>query len=667
MTALALLAIGACTGHRDIELRTTNRGATIATFVGEIDAATGAVTVTPIPAADGEALSYWTRFQEIPINNNGIWDDAQEGQTEMRTVAILGDVGLCGTVPRWDAVIEIHSGYYATRLENAYVEILSLTPAGTATGPFETCLSEPSPDPGNVGDRLGLFWYGTIEPRGYSRGTWSFKDPGGSFRFAGRLVAQPVETTPPVTTATYADSTVTLACTDGGSGCADTYYNIDGDTAVSTSPYTGPISLTGAAGPHRICYYSQDIAGNQETAHCLDLSISSSSLVGSWVDLGAVTVPSLGSVQRGAVQCASVASTCDTGPTLIRGATAASEPHSPNTVDGCNDGQALTGQYGVDESIDRLVLSTDDGGPIAPGKVVTLSATMQAPYADDFFHAFYTTKVDGANTVWRLVPGLTMAGLAVHNTAPSRPSVATLHFRLPAGAVAIRGHLGWGALPSITCRRDGADDYDDLIFTPLVDPAGSASPAVSMTAPVAGSTISRTVLLRADASDDGRVTQVAFSWKPSGTSGWNAIAVDPSRPWAVAWDTRVASGAIDLRAVATDNDGNVTSTTTTVTVEDRTPPAVAFTAPAAGGDYARDSALTLSATSSDERGIATVTWYVDGVQVASAGPGASGTFTAIWDTSSLATFAAGAHTAWVRATDEAGNVAQAKPITVTLH
>ncbi len=92
------------------------------------------------------------------------------------------------------------------------------------------------------------------------------------------------DTTPPVTTATYvgtmgnnnwytSDVQVTLSCTDDISGCATTYYNINGGTfEIASTPFT--VSSEGAT---TICYYSIDAAGNTETpAKCDTISVDKS-------------------------------------------------------------------------------------------------------------------------------------------------------------------------------------------------------------------------------------------------------------------------------------------------------------------------------------------------------------------------------------------------------
>ncbi|MFP2962907.1 chitobiase/beta-hexosaminidase C-terminal domain-containing protein [Myxococcus sp. 1LA] len=77
-----------------------------------------------------------------------------------------------------------------------------------------------------------------------------------------------LDTTPPVTTATpvggvYQEAvSVTLVCSDSGSGCAETRYTLDGSAPGAGSPlYAGPIALTRSL---MLRFASSDVAGNVE-------------------------------------------------------------------------------------------------------------------------------------------------------------------------------------------------------------------------------------------------------------------------------------------------------------------------------------------------------------------------------------------------------------------
>jgi hypothetical protein len=96
-----------------------------------------------------------------------------------------------------------------------------------------------------------------------------------------------------------------------------------------------------------------------------------------------------------------------------------------------------------------------------------------------------------------------------------------------------------------------------------VPPADTTAPTVSVTDPVAGSTVSGTQTVSASATDDVGVVQVRFF--VDGT----LIGTDSAAPYAISWETTtVANGSRALSATAADAAGNTgTSASVTVTVD----------------------------------------------------------------------------------------------------
>jgi fibronectin type 3 domain-containing protein len=99
--------------------------------------------------------------------------------------------------------------------------------------------------------------------------------------------------------------------------------------------------------------------------------------------------------------------------------------------------------------------------------------------------------------------------------------------------------------------------------------ADTTGPTVVVTAPGAGTTVSGTVAVTANASDDVGVAGVQFR-----LDGQNLGAEDTSAPYSVSWNTTTATNASHtLSAVARDAAGNVgTAADVTVTVDNTTPP-----------------------------------------------------------------------------------------------
>ncbi|KAL7527569.1 hypothetical protein ACHAXR_006041, partial [Thalassiosira sp. AJA248-18] len=71
--------------------------------------------------------------------------------------------------------------------------------------------------------------------------------------------------------------------------------------------------------------------------------------------------------------CYEIGSSCDTGDTLIAGV-GSYEQNSPNTIDSCNDQSAAV--YQQDESIDRIIVKSKDGGIMTAGTTLEIHATV---------------------------------------------------------------------------------------------------------------------------------------------------------------------------------------------------------------------------------------------------------------------------------------------------
>ncbi|HLL04677.1 MAG TPA: discoidin domain-containing protein [Myxococcaceae bacterium] len=155
-----------------------------------------------------------------------------------------------------------------------------------------------------------------------------------------------------------------------------------------------------------------------------------------------------------APRCSGTFAACDTG-TIVNGrALLGPEPSHPNTLQGsCADG--ASGTYRSSESLDRLVITTVDGGPIAAGKRVKLSATVWVRSAStDRLDLFSTTNV--TTPAWQLITTLT----------PAANGAQTLEttWVVPAGGLqAIRGQFRYQG-SATPCSIGTLDDRDDLVF-----------------------------------------------------------------------------------------------------------------------------------------------------------------------------------------------------------
>ncbi len=184
----------------------------------------------------------------------------------------------------------------------------------------------------------------------------------------------------------------------------------------------------------------------------------------------------------------------------------------------------------------------------------------------------------------------------------------------------------------------------------------NTGPAVNVTSPANGATVSGSVTISANASDPAGVTQVQFF-----VDGL-LQSTDTTAPYSTSWDsTTAADGAHSLTARATDSVGNVgLSGPVNVTVDnaDVTPPTAGITSPS-GGALVRGT-ITISATASDNVGVTQVQFFVNGVLLST---DSTAPYSASWDTTMVAD---GAHSLTAQASDAAGNTGTAAAVNVTV-
>jgi hypothetical protein len=341
--------------------------------------------------------------------------------------------------------------------------------------------------------------------------------------------------------------------------------------------------------------------------------------------------------------CVGEASICDSGTLLMGRAQLGPESNAPNTLGGsCADG--TSGSFHNDESLDRLSVSTLDGGPLTAGATVRVEAMVWAfsGYSSDRLDLFYAA--DALNPAWVLINTLTpgRAGAQVLSTT----------YTLPSGErQAIRGVFRYNGSAS-PCGTGVYDDRDDLVFQVIQRP-DAAPPDVALTAPAAGATVAGDVTVSATASDDVGVTRVEF-WIAPNVAGSTAalLGSDSIAPYSVLWNTRATTPATShvLTAKAFDAVANVT-TRSQVVVVDNLAPTVTLTSPTSGETVS--GTVTVSADAVDYSGVKEVALFADDQLLAtvSAVP-----FQASWN---AAASTPGVHTLQAVATDNLGNTASA--------
>jgi hypothetical protein len=227
-----------------------------------------------------------------------------------------------------------------------------------------------------------------------------------------------------------------------------------------------------------------------------------------------------------------------------------------------------------------------------------------------------------------------------------------------------------GRSPSTTYAAS-ATWYDELIISrnriadsgmTTPSPTDTTPPAVAITAPANGNTVSGSNLaVSANASDNVGVVGVQFK-----LDGVNLGAEDTTSPYSINWNTTsVANGNHLLTAVARDAAGNqTTSVAVSLMVNngpaDVTPPSVSLTAPAAGATLS--GSVTVSATASDNVGVVGVQFQVDGANLGL--EDTTSPYTVSWNTALIAN---GTHTLTAVARDVAGNQTTSAGILVTVN
>lgn len=141
------------------------------------------------------------------------------------------------------------------------------------------------------------------------------------------------------------------------------------------------------------------------------------------------------------------------------------------------------------------------------------------------------------------------------------------------------------------------------------------SPTVSFSSPTNNAQIpegSAITLLANAADEDGQVTQVEF------LAGDQTVAIVTQAPFEASWTA--AQGVSQLTAIATDNEGAVTSTTVAIVVQPQVelpPPSITLTSPTGTETLSVGDNLTVTAQADDFDGVVTqVEFFVNNQSVA---------------------------------------------------
>ena len=144
--------------------------------------------------------------------------------------------------------------------------------------------------------------------------------------------------------------------------------------------------------------------------------------------------------------------------------------------------------------------------------------------------------------------------------------------------------------------------------TPVSPPApDTTAPTVAVNSPAAGSTVSATVTVTANASDNSAVSGVQFMLDDSPLG-----AEDTSSPYSVSWNTATASNAAHrLSARARDAAGNI-GVAPDITVTVSNPAKLIITTPAPGASINGSTVGVTYTTQGDLTGVDHVHFRLDG-------------------------------------------------------
>jgi hypothetical protein len=228
------------------------------------------------------------------------------------------------------------------------------------------------------------------------------------------------------------------------------------------------------------------------------------------------------------------------------------------------------------------------------------------------------------------------------------------------------GYTDPGLAPGAYYYRVAAADGAGNLSGPSPEASAAVTgdvtaPTVSITAPTNNATVAGSVGVTANASDNVGVASVQF-YLDGNTALGSPVT---TTPYTVTWNTAGAGNRTHtLTAVASDAAGNsTTSAVVTVTVNnvtDATPPTVSISSPTGGATVS--GTVTVSATASDNVGVAGVQFKLDGANLQAEDTAAP--YSVSWNT---ATAGNGTHTLTAVARDAAGNTTTSAGVTVTVN
>src|SRR5579885_2832152 len=247
----------------------------------------------------------------------------------------------------------------------------------------------------------------------------------------------------------------------------------------------------------------------------------------------------------------------------------------------------------------------------AAGSVLSGSVNLTATASDNVAVASVQFKVDNANV------GAALAAAPFSFTLDST-TLSNGNHVIAAVATDTSGNTATSANVSVKVDNTVSD---------------TTPPTVSITSPANAATVSGTVAVQATASDNVSVASVQFQ-----LDGVNVGSADIAPPYAYSWDTtKTSNGSHALTAIAKDGAGNTAKSSTV------------------------SGTVSVTATASDNVGVASVQFQLDGANVGTVDTATPYSYS--WDTTKSAN---GAHSLTAIAKDAAGNSTTSSAVSVTV-
>jgi hypothetical protein len=463
--------------------------------------------------------------------------------------------------------------------------------------------------------------------------------------------APAVNVTAPAAGRTVSGSIAVSASATDDTGIASVAFLLDGASLGEdeTAPYEISWDTSGATnGDHVLTAIARDVSGESTTSSSVAVTVSNDAAA----PAVSLTAPAAASTLSGTVAVTASASD-DIGVEGVQ-----------FLLDGVNLGaEDTTAPYEV--SWDTTGASNGDYALTAiardaSGKSST-SAAVSVKVSNDATAPAVTITAPAAGTV--------SGSLAVTASASDDIGVIGVQFLLDGAKLGLEDmttpyEASWDTTSAsngdhavTAIARDASGKTTTSAAVTVTVANDSTAPAVSLTAPGTGSTVSGTVTVSASATDDIAVAGVQFL-----LDGANLGAEDTAAPYSTIWNTTsLSNGTHTLSAVARDASGKrTTSAEVRVTVaNDGAAPTITITAPGAGSSVS--GSIAVSASADDDIGVVGVQFLLDGSNL-----GAEDTTAPYSTTWATATAANGTHTLTAVARDASGKRTTSSNVNVTV-